>query len=151
MRILIAEDDNTTAMLLTRVLKKAGHEVVRVADGVAALESVKKDRSFDAILTDWMMPKMNGIEFVQEARRSVPGLPPIVVVTSDHGEMGGAENVQPADFISAGGPHGAIQHALEHRRAQGGEGDLPAGGVQLLAVVQQGCQRGGRSGDGDSG
>lgn len=82
MRILIAEDDNTTAMLLTRVLKKAGHDVVRVADGVAALESVKKDRSFDAILTDWMMPKMNGIEFVQEARRSVPGLPPIVVVTS---------------------------------------------------------------------
>ena len=82
MRILIAEDDNTTAMLLTRVLKKAGHDVVRVADGVAALELAKKDRSFDAILTDWMMPKMNGIEFVQEARRTVPGLPPIVVITS---------------------------------------------------------------------
>ena len=85
MRILIAEDDNTTAMLLTRVLKKAGHDVVRVADGVAALESVKKDRSFDAILTDWMMPKMNGIEFLT-AIRSNPqwkDLKVFILTTSD--------------------------------------------------------------------
>jgi two-component system, chemotaxis family, protein-glutamate methylesterase/glutaminase len=82
MRILVAEDDNTTAMLLTRVLKKVGHEVLRVEDGLAALELARNDSGFDAILTDWMMPKMDGVQFIQAARRDIAQLPPIVVITS---------------------------------------------------------------------
>jgi two-component system, chemotaxis family, protein-glutamate methylesterase/glutaminase len=81
MRVLIAEDDNTTAMLLTRVLTNAGHEVVRASDGRLALKMLEDARSFDVILTDWLMPNMDGIAFVQ-AVRSRPGeAPPIVVVT----------------------------------------------------------------------
>lgn len=82
MRILVAEDDPTSAMLLTRVLKKAGHEVVHVQDGLAALDLARSDHGFDAILTDWMMPKMDGMQFTRAARREVVGLPPIVVITS---------------------------------------------------------------------
>ncbi len=81
MRVLIAEDDNTTALLLTRVLTKAGHEVIRAHDGRSALALVHSDVGLDAILTDWMMPNMDGIEFIQNLRRSTQQPPPIVVVT----------------------------------------------------------------------
>lgn len=82
MRILVAEDDNTTALLLTRVLERAGHDVVRAGDGLSALELARSDRNFDVIVTDWIMPKLDGVAFIQAARREVAGLPPIVVVTS---------------------------------------------------------------------
>lgn len=82
MRILVAEDDNTTALLLTRVLTKVGHEVVRVGDGLSAFNLAQNDHGFDAILTDWMMPKMDGVQFIQTARREISDLPPIVVVTA---------------------------------------------------------------------
>lgn len=82
MRVLVAEDDNTTAMLLTRVLKKVGHEVVRVGDGLSALNCAQNDDGFDVILTDWMMPQMDGIQFIQAARRQIKSLPPIVVLTA---------------------------------------------------------------------
>lgn len=82
MRVLVAEDDNTTAMLLTRVLKKVGHEVVRVGDGLSAFKCAQNDNGFDVILTDWMMPQMDGVQFIQAARREIKALPPIVVLTA---------------------------------------------------------------------
>lgn len=82
MRVLVVEDDNTTALLLTRTLKKVGHQVVRVGDGRSALACVQNDNGFDVILTDWMMPEMDGVEFIQTARREISSLPPIVVLTA---------------------------------------------------------------------
>lgn len=82
MRILVAEDDPTTALLLTRALSRVGHEVVRVEDGLSALDAVHNDNGFDAIITDWMMPKMDGVQFIQAARKLTRNLPPILVVTA---------------------------------------------------------------------
>jgi two-component system chemotaxis response regulator CheB len=82
MRILIAEDDDTTALLLARVLSRAGHELVRAKDGLEALNQVRGGGAFDAIVTDWMMPHMDGVQFIQAMRRDLKIVPPIVVVTA---------------------------------------------------------------------
>ena len=51
MRILIAEDDSVSALLLQRTLIKENHNVVTTGDGAEALAAIKAE-SFDALLTD---------------------------------------------------------------------------------------------------
>ncbi len=80
-KILIAEDDSTSALLLERILVKAGHQVLRAADGIQAFEYAKSHR-FDAVLTDWMMPGKDGIQLIQDLQREVRPLPLTMVITS---------------------------------------------------------------------
>ena len=81
MRVLIAEDDRTSALLLERALTKAGHDSVVVQDGQEALIRLAKG-GFDAVITDWMMPRMDGIELVRRAREEVAEPPLFLVVTA---------------------------------------------------------------------
>ncbi|BCJ46401.1 hypothetical protein GCM10010168_60400 [Actinoplanes ianthinogenes] len=65
--LLIAEDDEDIAAVLTRVCKRAGVTVLRAADGQAALEMIE-DEHPDALLTDLGMPRMDGWELIQKVR-----------------------------------------------------------------------------------
>ncbi len=65
--ILLAEDDPVTRMLMTRFLKKAGYEVVAVADGSQALERMT-ERYYPILVTDWEMPEMDGVELCKAVR-----------------------------------------------------------------------------------
>ncbi len=67
MRILIAEDDATSRLMLERVLRKWGHEVVVTADGDEAWEAFRREQPDLAVL-DWMMPEMDGIEVCRRIR-----------------------------------------------------------------------------------
>lgn len=80
-RILIAEDDGTSALLLERTLVKAGHEVKRAVDGQEALELAHAAR-YDALLTDWMMPRMDGLQLITELRRQLEPMPLVMVITA---------------------------------------------------------------------
>jgi two-component system chemotaxis response regulator CheB len=80
-RILIAEDDVPSMMLLKRTLQKAGFEIVAVRNGVEALDAVRK-QEFDAVLTDWMMPQMDGIELIKQIRLEIKDSPFIAIVTA---------------------------------------------------------------------
>lgn len=80
-KILIAEDDGTSALLLERTLVKAGHEVKRAADGVEALELALASR-YDALLTDWMMPRMDGLRLITELRGRLKHMPLVMVITA---------------------------------------------------------------------
>ncbi|MBC8286179.1 MAG: response regulator [Nitrospinae bacterium] len=61
--ILIVEDLLTTRLFLRRTLKKLGYtNVVLSADGELALEELER-KSFDLIISDWHMPKMDGLDF----------------------------------------------------------------------------------------
>jgi two-component system, chemotaxis family, protein-glutamate methylesterase/glutaminase len=82
MRILVAEDDDATARILRRVLEKRGHTVVHAEDGLIAFEHLRTSGPFDAVITDWMMPRLDGIGFVRKARLEIEKLPPIIVVTA---------------------------------------------------------------------
>jgi CheY-like chemotaxis protein len=79
--VLIAEDDEDIALILTRLLKRAGNTVLRAPDGLAALELATKHQP-DLLLTDLGMPRMDGLELTR-AIRSDPGLAdtPIVMLS----------------------------------------------------------------------
>ncbi|HEY2662187.1 MAG TPA: response regulator [Caulobacteraceae bacterium] len=71
-RILLAEDDDSLRNFLTRALERAGYEVESCPDGETAVEAL--DRPFDVLLTDIVMPGIDGIEVARIAASRQPGL-----------------------------------------------------------------------------
>ncbi len=99
-KILIAEDDSTSRRNLERILGKAGYEVVAAVDGAEAFRFVQKEQ-FDALVTDWMMPNVDGIQLIKSMRAKIKPTPPIMMITAlsskeahDHALDSGAD-----DFI----------------------------------------------------
>jgi two-component system cell cycle response regulator CpdR len=70
-RILLAEDDQTMREYLSRALEKVGYAVTAVDCGTAALPLIEAEQ-FDLLLTDIVMPEMDGIELAQRAARLAP-------------------------------------------------------------------------------
>jgi two-component system, cell cycle response regulator CpdR len=70
-RILLAEDDTSMREYLARALGKTGYGVTAVKSGIAAL-SVLERESFDLLLTDIVMPELDGIELAQRAATMYP-------------------------------------------------------------------------------
>ena len=67
MNILVVDDDAIQRMVLSRRLSGHGHNVVVVADGAEAWEAVQR-QTFNMVLTDWMMPKISGLELTRRIR-----------------------------------------------------------------------------------
>ncbi|KMS64352.1 two-component system cell cycle response regulator CpdR [Sphingobium wenxiniae] len=72
-RILLAEDDDSMRAYLSRALEKSGYEVVAVANGAQAVPHIDTD-NFDLLLTDIVMPEMDGIELAQHAASAAPDM-----------------------------------------------------------------------------
>ncbi len=72
-RILLAEDDTVMREYLTRALEKSGYAVAAVDRGTAALPLLQSE-SFDLLLTDIVMPEMDGIELAQKAAEIAPDM-----------------------------------------------------------------------------
>ncbi len=72
-RILLAEDDESMRTFLVRALERAGYDVVAVDCGTAALPHIARE-SFDLLLTDIVMPEMDGIELAQRAATLAPAM-----------------------------------------------------------------------------
>jgi len=68
LHILIADDSDVVRMALVKTLEDAGHQVVETTNGQEALEMACQ-QSFDLVITDMKMPKMNGLELIIELRR----------------------------------------------------------------------------------
>jgi two-component system cell cycle response regulator CpdR len=71
-RILLAEDDDSLRGFLSRALERAGYEVTACPDGETAVEAL--DEAFDVLLTDIVMPGIDGIEVARVAAARQPGL-----------------------------------------------------------------------------
>ncbi len=71
-RILLAEDDDSLRGFLARALERAGHEVTACADGDEAVTFL--DEPWDLLLTDIVMPGLDGIEVARQAAAKHPGL-----------------------------------------------------------------------------
>lgn len=78
-KILLAEDDAALNHLVCTLLEDAGHEVVACKDGGAALEEFHR-QSFDLLITDIMMPVLDGYQLAAEVRRE--GATPILFLTA---------------------------------------------------------------------
>jgi CheY-like chemotaxis protein len=67
-KVLIAEDDRAANLLLRKVLERLGHQVVATANGADALEQLTRKDDIHAVITDWMMPALNGLELCKHIR-----------------------------------------------------------------------------------
>lgn len=70
-RILVAEDEEGVRAFVTRALELKGHEALGVPDGLAALQALQR-QSFDLLLTDIVMPEMDGIALALKVSRDYP-------------------------------------------------------------------------------
>lgn len=83
MKILLADDDVTSRMILMSMLQKQGHEVIAAPDGAAAWEILNNPDPPKLIMLDWMMPGYTGIELCKMIRERFTKFPPyIIFVTS---------------------------------------------------------------------
>ncbi|MHB8910844.1 MAG: response regulator [Syntrophales bacterium] len=86
MRILIAEDDLTSRIVLTGVLKKIGYEVVEAINGAAAWNILQQTDAPRLAILDWMMPEMQGLEVVRRVRARQTDRPPYIIMLTARGE-----------------------------------------------------------------
>ncbi len=68
MKILIAEDDSSTRILLQKLLERFGNEVMVAEDGTQAWNLFQKEQSISIVILDWMMPGIEGIELCRKIR-----------------------------------------------------------------------------------
>ena len=73
LRILLAEDDESMRVYLARALERVGYAVVAVDNGMAAIPLLESE-PFDLLLTDIVMPEMDGIELAQKATALAPDM-----------------------------------------------------------------------------
>lgn len=100
-KLLLAEDDELLASLLTFRLEKAGYIVIRANDGKQVKEKLS-EAILDIIVSDIMMPYLSGLELIDFVRNQLALSIPIIIISS----AGNEENVLSAfelganDFIS---------------------------------------------------
>lgn len=68
MRVLIAEDDTVSRMILKRAVESLGHECLAAADGEAAWSTFQTTSDLDVVISDWMMPGISGLELCSRVR-----------------------------------------------------------------------------------
>lgn len=85
--ILVIDDDVAIRVLLQAVLKRMNFQVDLAEDGHVALEKLK-NTSYDVVLLDLMMPRVNGYEFLDRIGRDGAARPPHIIVFTAAGQRG---------------------------------------------------------------
>jgi len=101
-KILIIEDEAAIRRVLVKILteENTSYEVLEAEDGLAGMEMIK-EQDFDLILCDIKMPKMDGVEVLEAAKKIKPEIP--IVMISGHGDLDTAVNTMRLgafDYIS---------------------------------------------------
>lgn len=99
-KILIVEDEPDMRSLIGMVLEYAGHEVLEAHHGAAAIERIRESLP-DLVITDIMMPVMDGRELVERLRSDpeTAAVPVLVVTASDHLPVPGADAALGKPFL----------------------------------------------------
>jgi CheY-like chemotaxis protein len=97
-RILVVDDEPDQRFLLRRILQRAGHEVREANDGAAALRAVRESAP-DLVVTDVMMPVMDGVELLR-CLRDDPSTAhiPVLAASGDTHLAGAADAVVPKPY-----------------------------------------------------
>jgi len=89
--ILLAEDEDSVGAFVARALTQNGHQVTRVANGLAALGALAA-APFDLLLTDIVMPELDGITLALKASKDYPAMK-ILLMTGYAAERQRAHNL----------------------------------------------------------
>ena len=80
-KVLLADDDRLGARTIAAALRRAGFSVTLAGNGKAALDRLRAE-PFDVLLTDWAMPRMDGIALIRRVRETVQPVPCIIMITA---------------------------------------------------------------------
>lgn len=86
-RILVAEDSSTQGVLIRGILEEADFEVDLVEDGKLALKNLEGGGRYDLVLTDMVMPEMDGLQLVRAIRAHHAGTPVILMTGKGTDEL----------------------------------------------------------------
>ncbi|MET7597299.1 SpoIIE family protein phosphatase [Streptomyces sp. NPDC004082] len=93
-RVLVADDNADMREYLTRILAKAGYEVTTVTDGAQALHSIRRDTP-DLVVSDVMMPRLDGLELVARLRKDPrTASVPVLLLSARAGQEESIEGLQ---------------------------------------------------------
>ena len=81
-RVLLAEDSAMLRPVLVDLLECEGYEVVATCDGAEAMEAVRTSGPFDAVVTDYVMPRVDGAELVRQLHDTLDTPPPVIVYSA---------------------------------------------------------------------
>ena len=101
LKILIAEDDETSEMLLVKVIDSISHEVLHSTTGIEAVEICRKNPDIDLVLLDIRMPGMNGYEAARLIRQFNQEV--VIIAQTAYGLSGDKEKAMTAgcnDYLS---------------------------------------------------
>ncbi len=134
MRILVIEDEDRVASLIKKGMEELGFSVTIAPDGLIG-EKLALSGGFDLVITDILLPGINGVELCKNIRRQMPGIPIIMLTalgTTDdkvEGFDAGANDylVKPFDFREL---HVRIRELLKRSA-----GETAGGHAQILQVA----------------
>ncbi|RMF80289.1 MAG: sigma-54-dependent Fis family transcriptional regulator [Nitrospirae bacterium] len=120
--ILVADDESGPRGLLRQLLAREGYEVAAVEDGEQALELLR-ERHFDLVITDLVMPRVDGLELLREVQRS--GDATVCMAVTAHGSIESAIEAMRAgafDYLTKPFTRNAlllqVERALEYGKLQ---------------------------------
>ncbi|OGW40755.1 MAG: hypothetical protein A2010_16280 [Nitrospirae bacterium GWD2_57_9] len=77
--ILIVDDEPENRRIYAEILNDLGYRTIEQADGESALAAVKSGAAIDLVIADYRMPRMNGLQFIESLRHTLPAVPMIMV------------------------------------------------------------------------
>jgi DNA-binding response OmpR family regulator len=80
MRLLVADDDANTINLLHKYLTLWNYDVVTAQNGLEALDVIRGNNTPQIIILDWLMPGMDGVEVIRQARQMQSSNPPYIIL-----------------------------------------------------------------------
>ena len=85
-RVLVADDDQSIRQLVSTIVRRESFAVDAAADGVEAIECLKK-HEYAVVLLDLMMPRMDGFGVIEWLRQNPPLIKPIVIVITAYADQ----------------------------------------------------------------
>jgi DNA-binding NtrC family response regulator len=119
-KILVVDDEEAIREVISTLLDAQGFRCTTCANGRLGLESFRKD-SYDLVLSDIVMPEMDGLKLLSELRRADPDIP-VIMVTAMHDISIALEAIRAGAYDYILKPfekdqlYVSVRRALEHRR-----------------------------------
>jgi CheY-like chemotaxis protein len=86
MKVLVADDEEVVLEVLRRLLEHLGHEVIAVRNGLEGIHEFNNNKGVELVLTDLLMPVVNGVTLACHCKSQRPDVP-VIILSGYEGEM----------------------------------------------------------------